>query len=149
MLPSIFGENMFDEFFRDPFFDSRDMKKLEKKLYGRRSKNLMKTDIRETDTEYELEMDLPGFSKDEVKVSLKDGYLTVKAAKGLDEESEKKNTKYIRKERYAGECERSFYVGDVKESDIKGEFKHGILTLTIPKVQPQKEVDTTKYIEIE
>ena len=149
LMPSIFGENMFDEFFRDPFFDDRDMKKLEKKIYGRRGKNLMKTDIRETDTEYELEMDLPGFSKDEVKVSLKDGYLTVKAAKGLDEESEKKNTKYIRKERYAGECERSFYVGDVKESDIKGEFKHGILTLTIPKVQPQKEVDTTKYIEIE
>ena len=149
LMPSIFGENMFDEFFRDPFFDDRDMKKLEKKIYGRRGKNLMKTDIRETDTEYELEMDLPGFSKDDVKVSLKDGYLTVKAAKGLDEESEKKNTKYIRKERYAGECERSFYVGDVKESDIKGEFKHGILTLTIPKAQPQKEVDTTKYIEIE
>ena len=109
----------------------------------------MKTDVQESDDSYIMEMDLPGFSKDEVKVSLKDGYLTVKAAKGLDEESEKKNTKYIRKERYAGECERSFYVGDVKESDIKGEFKHGILTLTIPKVQRQKEVDTTKYIEIE
>ena len=109
----------------------------------------MKTDVQESDDSYIMEMDLPGFSKDDVKVSLKDGYLTVKAAKGLDEESEKKNTRYIRKERYAGECERSFYVGDVKESDIKGEFKHGILTLTIPKVQPQKEVDTTKYIEIE
>ena len=76
LMPSIFGENMFDEFFRDPFFDDRDMKKLEKKIYGRRGKNLMKTDIRETDTEYELEMDLPGFKKDEIKVSLKDGYLT-------------------------------------------------------------------------
>lgn len=83
LMPSIFGENMFDEFFRDPFFDSRDMKKLEKKLYGRRGKNLMKTDIRETDTGYELEMDLPGFRKDEIKASLRNGYLTISAAKGL------------------------------------------------------------------
>ena len=150
MMPSIFGENLFDDFdswFSDPvekrFFGKKNP------LYGKHAKNLMKTDVQESDDSYIMEMDLPGFSKDEVKVSLKDGYLTVKAAKGLDEESEKKNTKYIRKERYAGECERSFYVGDVKESDIKGEFKHGILTLTIPKVQPQKEVDTTKYIEIE
>ena len=150
LMPSIFGENLFDDFdswFSDPvekrFFGKKNP------LYGKHAKNLMKTDVQESDDSYIMEMDLPGFSKDEVKVSLKDGYLTVKAAKGLDEESEKKNTKYIRKERYAGECERSFYVGDVKESDIKGEFKHGILTLTIPKVQPQKEVDTTKYIEIE
>ncbi len=150
MMPSIFGENLFDDF--DSWFDAPVEKRFFGKknpLYGKHAKNLMKTDVQESDDSYIMEMDLPGFSKDEVKVSLKDGYLTVKAAKGLDEESEKKNTKYIRKERYAGECERSFYVGDVKESDIKGEFKHGILTLTIPKVQPQKEVDTTKYIEIE
>ena len=146
LMPSVFGKDLFDDFFDFPFYDNNEMDKLEKKLYGHRGKNLMKTDVQESDDSYIMEMDLPGFSKDEVKVSLKDGYLTVKAAKGLDEESEKKNTKYIRKERYAGECERSFYVGDVKESDIKGEFKHGILTLTIPKVQPQKEVDTTKYI---
>lgn len=149
LMPSVFGKDLFDDFFDFPFYDNNEMDKLEKKLYGHRSKNLMKTDVQESDDSYIMEMDLPGFSKDEVKVSLKDGYLTVKAAKGLDEESEKKNTKYIRKERYVGECERSFYVGDVKESDIKGEFKHGILTLTIPKAQPQKEVDTTKYIEIE
>ena len=150
MMPSIFGENLFDDF--DSWFDAPVEKRFFGKknpLYGKHAKNLMKTDVQESDDSYIMEMDLPGFSKDEVKVSLKDGYLTVKAAKGLDEESEKKNTKYIRKERYDGECERSFYVGDVKESDIKGEFKHGILTLTIPKVQPQKEVDTTKYIEIE
>ena len=150
MMPSIFGENLFDDF--DSWFDAPVEKRFFGKknpLYGKHAKNLMKTDVQESDDSYIMEMDLPGFSKDDVKVSLKDGYLTVKAAKGLDEESEKKNTKYIRKERYAGECERSFYVGDVKESDIKGEFKHGILTLTIPKAQPQKEVDTTKYIEIE
>ena len=135
LMPSIFGENMFDEFFRDPFFDSRDMKKLEKKLYGRRGKNLMKTDIRETDTGYELEMDRPGFRKDEIRASLRDGYLTISAAKGLDkDEQENTSGRYIRQERYAGACERSFYVGeDMTEDDIKGEFKHGILILSIPK----------------
>ena len=92
LMPSIFGENMFDEFFRDPFFDSRDMKKLEKKLYGRRGKNLMKTDIRESDTGYELEMDLPGFRKDEIRASLRDGYLTISAAKGLDKDEQELRT---------------------------------------------------------
>jgi len=110
----------------------------------------MKTDVQETDNSYLLEMDLPGFTKDEVKVSLKDGYLTISAEKGLDEDKEDKSAKYIRKERYAGACERSFYVGeDVEQNDIKGEFKHGILKLTIPKVQPHKEIDTTKYIELD
>ena len=110
LMPSMFGEDMFDEFFRNPFFDDKDMKKLEKKLYGRRSKNLMKTDIRETDTAYELEMDLPGFKKDEIKASLKDGYLTICASKGLDkDEQDKGSGRYIRRERYAGACERSFY----------------------------------------
>ena len=147
LMPSIFGENMFDEFFRDPFFDSKDMKKLEKKLYGRRGKNLMKTDIRETDTGYELEMDLPGFRKDEIRASLRDGYLTISAAKGLDkDEQENTSGRYIRQERYAGACERSFYVGeDMTEDDIKGEFKHGILRLSISK----KEAKPKKYISIE
>ena len=151
LMPSIFGENMFDEFFRDPFFDSSDMKKLEKKLYGRRGKNLMKTDIRETDTEYELEMDLPGFKKDEIKVSLKDGYLTICAAKGLDKDEQEKNSgRYIRQERYAGACERSFYVGgDVTDEDIKGEFKHGILRLSIPKKDAKSLAEEKKYISIE
>ena len=82
-------------------------------LYGKRAKNLMKTDIRETDHSYELEMDLPGFKKDEIRVSLENGYLTVSAAKGLDQdEQEKKTGKYIRRERYAGACERSFYIGE-------------------------------------
>lgn len=110
----------------------------------------MKTDVQESDDSYIMEMDLPGFSKDDVKVSLKDGYLTIKAEKGLDEEEkDKKTAKYIRRERYAGACERSFYVGDINEADIKGEFKHGILKLTIPKEQPKKEIDTTKYIELD
>ena len=150
LMPSVFGKDLFDDFFDFPFYDDKESDKLEKKLYGHRSKNLMKTDVQETENGYVLEMDLPGFSKDEVKASLKDGYLTIRAEKGLDKEKkDEKTTKYIRRERYAGSCERSFYVGDVNEADIKGEFKHGILKLTIPKEQPKKEIDTTKYIELD
>ncbi len=149
LMPSIFGENLFDDFFRDfPFYDDRDMKKLDKKLYGRRAKNLMKTDIKEKNDEYVLEMDLPGFKKEEIQVELENGCLTIRAAKG--EEQDKKSGKYIRKERYAGACERSFYVGnDVTQQDIKGEFKHGILKLLIPKKEARPAVEETKYISIE
>ena len=152
LMPSIFGEDLFDSFMRDfPFYDDKDMKKLEKRLYGRHGKNMMKTDIKETDDSYELEMDLPGFTKDEVKVSFEDGYLTISAAKGLDkDEQDKKSGRYIRKERYAGACERTFYVGDsVAQEDVKGEFKHGILKLTIPKKVEKPEVPEKKYIAIE
>ena len=151
LMPSIFGEDLFDDFMRDfPLYNDKDRKKLEKKLYGRRGRNLMKTDIKETDGAYELEMDLPGFSKDEVKASLENGYLTISAAKGLDQdEQEKKTGRYIRKERYAGACERSFYVGeDITHEDIKGEFKHGILKLSIPKKEAKPAVEEKKYITI-
>ena len=150
LMPSIFGEDLFDDFMRDfPFYNDKDMKKLEKKLYGRRGRNMMKTDIKERDDSYELEMDLPGFKKDEVKVALENGYLTISAAKGLDEdEQEKKSGRYIRRERYAGACQRTFYVGeDVRQEDIKAEFKHGILKLAIPKKAAQ--VPQKKYIPIE
>ncbi len=149
LIPNVFGKDLFDDFFDFPFYDDRETDKLEKKLYGHRGKNLMKTDIQEADNNYVMEMDLPGFSKDEIKVSLKDGYLTIRAEKGLEEEKDKTTSKYIRRERYAGVCERSFYVGDISETDIKGEFKHGILKLTLPKKQPKKEIDTTKYIELD
>ena len=151
LMPSIFGQDLFDDFFRMPYFDDRDMKKMERKLYGHHGKNLMKTDIKESGDSYELEMDLPGFTKDEVKASLKDGYLTISAAKGLDQdEPDKKTGRYIRKERYAGACQRSFYVGEgLKEEDIKGEFKHGILRLTIPKKEAVPAVEEKKYIAIE
>lgn len=152
LLPSILGENLFDDFFDDvPFFDNRAENQIEKKLYGRHAHNVMKTDIKETDDGYELIVDLPGFKKDDVKVSLEDGYLTIEAAKGLDEdEQEEKSGKYIRKERYAGACQRSFYVGDnLMKEDIKGEFKHGILTLTVPKKEAKPAVETNKYIAIE
>ena len=110
MLPSIFGENLFDDFFSDPFGmmipQGRDP------LYGKHAKNLMKTDVRETENSYELDVDLPGFKKDEVNVDLKDGYLTISAAKGVDKDEQDKAGKYIRQERYAGACSRSFFVGE-------------------------------------
>ena len=152
LMPSIFGEDLFDNFMKDfPFFDDNTESNVEKKLYGRRGKNLMKTDIKETEGDYELEMDLPGFTKDEIKVSLENGYMTISAAKGLDkDEQDKKSGRYIRKERYAGSCERSFYVGeDITEEDIKGEFKHGILKLFVPKKEAKPAVEQKKYVSIE
>ena len=152
LLPSIFGENLFDDFFDDvPFFDNRAENQIEKKLYGRHAHNVMKTDIKETDDGYELIVDLPGFKKDEIKVSLEDGYLTIEAAKGLDEdEQEKKSGKYIRKERYSGACSRSFYVGDaVTQDDVKAKFENGVLTLEVPKKEEAPKVEEKKYISIE
>ena len=137
MTPSIFGENLFDDFFDDffdyPVFDDRKMQKVQKKLYGRRVANMMKTDVQEHDDHYEVDIDLPGFKKDEVKVSLESGYLTISATKGMDNGEQKEKTgRYIRRDRYTCASERSFYVGeDVINSDIKGQFKHGVLKLHI------------------
>ena len=148
MLPSIFGENLFDEFFMDPFNDpfftsSRNA------LYGKHSKNLMKTDVRETDGTYELDIDLPGFKKDEINAEIRDGYLTVSAAKGLDKDQSDKDGHYIRRERYAGQCSRSFYVGEgVTEQDISAKFEDGILRLSIPK-KTQPQLPETRRIAIE
>ena len=149
MMHDIFGEDLFDDFMDDFAFPA--FPDTEKALYGKHAKNLMKTDVKETDTEYELIVDLPGFKKDDVKVSLENGYLTIQAAKGLDkEEQEKKTGKYIRRERYAGTCARSFYVGDgITQDEIKGNFKHGILRLTIPKKEAKPAVEQTNYITIE
>ena len=148
MYPSIFGENLFDDFFNDPF--GMMASQGESPLFGKHAKNMMKTDVRETESAYELDIDLPGFKKDEISIDLKNGYLTIGATKGLDkDEQEKKSGKYIRRERYAGACERSFYVGEnVTEADIKGEFKHGILKLLVPK-KDKPAVEEKKYIAIE
>ena len=150
LMPSIFGaNNMFDDLFDDDFFGGRELNKAEKKLYGHRAKNVMNTDIKETEDSYELEMDLPGFKKDEVTVELDNGYITIRAAKGLDKDEKTKEGRYIRKERYAGSCERSFYVGEeVTQDDIKASFRHGILRLDIPKKE-NKKVEGNKYIAIE
>ena len=136
LMPSIFRTNsLIDDLFDDDWFDDKEFKNVEKKLYGHRAKNVMNTDVKETEDGYELEMDLPGFKKEEVSVELNNGYITIRAAKGLDEdEKEKKTGKYIRRERYSGACERSFYVGEeVTQQDIKASFSHGILKLDIPK----------------
>ena len=127
------------------------MRKAEKKLYGHRAQNLLRTDIKETKEGYELVIDVPGFKKDEVKVALKDGYLTVSAAKGLDEEEDDKKTgRYIRRERYAGSMSRSFYVGDgVKEEDIHAKYEDGILKLSLPKKAPKAVEEKDGYIAIE
>lgn len=147
LMPSIFNDNVFDDFFDFPFYDDR----AEKKLYGHHAANLMKTDIQEHDDGYTLEMDLPGFKKDEIQIELNNGYMTISAAKGLDEdEKDKKSGKYIRRERYTGSCQRSFYVGeDVTEEDIKAEFKHGILKLFVPKKEAKPAVEQKKYVSIE
>ena len=152
MMPSIFGENLFDDWFDDfPFYTDKALKNTEKKLYGKNAGRVMKTDIKEHDNGYELIIDLPGFTKDEVKASIENGYLTISAAKGLDkDEKEKDSGRYIRQERYAGACQRSFYVGEtVKQEDVKAEFKHGILKLFVPKKEAKKAVEENKYISIE
>ena len=151
LRPSIFGESLFDEWmdeFEKEF--EKDFFPATKQLYGKHAKNMMKTDVRETDSGYEVDIDLPGFKKEEVNVSLNSGYLTISAAKGLDkEQKDKKTGKYIRHERYSGSMSRSFFIGDeVQQSDIHAKFESGILTLTIPKKEA-KAIEQSNYIAIE
>ena len=146
MLPSIFGENLFDDFFDDdfmrfPVWGGRNP------LYGKHAKNLMKTDVRETDNSYELDVDLPGFKKDEITVDLRDGYLSIQAAKGLDRDKKDQEGRYIRQERYAGACSRSFYVGDVEPDQVSAKYEDGILKISLPK-QPKKELPKQSTIAI-
>ena len=148
MMPSIFGENLFDEFFDDDF-PMIPMRSFRNPLYGKNAKNLMKTDVRETDNTYELDVDLPGFKKDEVQLDLKDGYLTISAAKGLDKDQEDKKGKYIRQERYAGACSRSFFVGEeIEPRDVSAKFEDGILRVSLPK-RVKKELPRNSTIAIE
>ena len=143
MMPSIFGENLFDDWMDFSFPD------IDKALYGKYAKNEMKTDVRETEDGYELDIDLPGFKKDEVTAQLDNGYLTIQASKGLDKEQKDKKGKYIRKERYAGSMSRSFYVGDaITEEDVHAKYEDGILKLSVPKKEA-KAVEQTKHIAIE
>ena len=144
MMPSIFGGNLFNDDWMDFSFPD-----IDKELYGKHAKNLMKTDVKETDQGYEVAIDLPGFKKDEIKLELNDGYLTISAEKGLDKDEKDKENRYIRRERYAGSMSRSFYVGEsLTEQDIHAKYENGILTLDVPK-EDKKAVPEKRYIAIE
>ena len=143
MMPSIFGEDLFDDFMNFPF--EGDFFGGKNPLYGKHQKNLMKTDIRETESGYELDIDLPGFKKDEINAKLENGYLTISAAKGLDKDEQDKKGNYIRRERYAGSMSRSFFVGEgVTQEDVHAKFEDGILKLSVPK-KAAKEVEQQRY----
>ena len=145
MLPSIFSENLFDDMFNA--FGM--VPEIDRALYGKRAQNVMKTDVRETESTYELDVDLPGFKKDEVKLELKDGYMTITAAKGVDQDGQSRKGKYIRQERYAGQMSRSFYVGEnVRPEDLRARFENGILQITVPK-KPYRPVPEHTYIAID
>lgn len=147
LMPSIFSESLFDEMmdsFNDNFFGRRNP------LYGKNASRIMKTDIREADGRYVIDMDLPGFKKEEINAELKDGCLTISAAKGLDKEEKDQEGRYIRRERYSGSMSRSFYIGEsIRQEDIKAKFENGILSLSFPKEDEQKKLNTPNYIAIE
>ena len=146
LMPSIFGENLFDDF--DRWMDTS-FRDVDKALYGKHAKNMMKTDVKETEKGYEVDIDLPGFKKDEIQLELNDGYLTISAEKGLDKDEENEKKHYLRRERYAGGMSRSFYVGEgITEKDIHAKYEYGILKLSIPKEQP-KAVPEKHLISIE
>jgi HSP20 family protein len=144
LLPSIFNDNVFDDFM-DGFDDMMNFSP----LYGKRGRNLMKTDVRDVNDHYELDIDLPGFKKDEIHAELENGYLTISAQKGVDKDEKDKEGHYIRRERSYGTCSRTFYVGDnVTEQDVKAKYENGILQLSIPKKDVPK-VEQKKMIAIE
>ena len=147
MLPSIFGENLFDDWFDFPSFP--EFRNIDRKLYGRHAAHEMKTDVREHEDHYEVDVDLPGFKKDEIRLELENGTLTVHAAKDLEKEQKDKAGKIIRQERFSGAMQRSFYVGEaLTEEDIGAKFENGVLSLNIPK-KDVKKLPEKKVIQIE
>ena len=136
MIPKRDSFDLWEELFKDPFFSPRESK-------------VMRTDIKENKHDYSIIMDLPGYEKEDIKVDIDNGYLNVSASMNKSNDEEEKG-KFVRRERYFGECSRSFYVGDeVSDKDIKASFKNGILTLTVPKVEETKEIPEKKYIDID
>jgi len=128
--------DLIEEMFSDRFFRDRESK-------------IMKTDIREKENAYLIDVDLPGFDKENIKMEIENGYLTIVATTDTNKE-EKEEGKYVRKERYYGSCSRSFYVGeDVESEDIKASFRNGTLRVEVPKKDAKKEIPEKKYIQIE
>ena len=152
LMPKVFRreENLFDDWFDHFDLMDREMEQLNRKLYGKHSNREMLTDVKEHEDHYDVVIDLPGFKKDEINVELNDGYLTISAQKGHDEEEKNKAGKLIRQERYSGMMSRSFYVGDeITSEEIHGKYEGGVLTLSVPKKEEQKEVGHSNRIMIE
>ena len=144
MLPAIFNENLFDNFFNDDFYMPSVFGGKNDPLYGKHAKNVMKTDVRETDNSYELDIDLPGFKKEDVRIELDKGYLTISASRTADNDEKDKKGQYIRRERYSGECSRSFYIGEnVEPKDVTAKFENGILQIAFPKAPQPKQPENT------
>ncbi|MBP3730566.1 MAG: Hsp20/alpha crystallin family protein [Mailhella sp.] len=143
MLPSVFGESLFDTFFGShPFTAMNDV------FFGNKAQNLMKTDVRELDKTYELDVDLPGFRKEDVKIELDGGYLTITAAKNEEKDEKNEKGQYLRRERCSGSCSRSFYVGEALEpKDVTAKFEDGILRLSMPK-EPAPKAPEKKLITV-
>ena len=145
--PTLFKDDLFDDFFDFPSF--RDFDRADRKLYGKHANGLMKTDVRENEGNYELDIDLPGFKKDEISLTLDNGYLIVGAAKTVNEDEKDSKGKMLRQERYSGAMQRSFYVGDgIDENDVKAKFEDGVLSLCFPK-EKEPEIPEKKTIMIE
>lgn len=148
LFPTVYGENLFDDLDNMFGLTSYEGEGRRDPLFVKNASRIMKTDIRETDTSYELDIDLPGFKKEDIQAHLKEGYLTITAQKGLErDQKEEKTGRYIRRERYSGSCSRSFYVGEhIREEDIDAKFENGILQISVPKKAP--EVPVQKQIAI-
>ena len=142
MMPSIFGNNFVDDVFDDmfPFAGG----------YTTANYDLMKTDVKDVGDHYELEMEMPGVEKENIKAELKDGYLTVTAQQNTNKDEKDNNGKYVHRERYTGQCSRSFYVGkELEHEDIHAKYDNGVLTVTFPKEAKKKVPEEKKFISIE
>ena len=148
LLPSVFRESLFDNFLEDFAFPT--FGNTEKQLYGKQGKNLMKTDVKETEAGYVVDIDLAGFKKDEIKMQLDHGYLTVSASKGVENGEKDQEGNYVRRERYTGSMSRSFYVGEhVTEKDVHPKYENGILTFELPREEKKPVEEKSRYIAIE
>lgn len=135
-----FGFDVFDDFFNDPFFSSS---------FNRQDASMMKTDVKDDGTNYQLAVDLPGFQKEDIKAELKDGYLTIAASHEENKDEKDEHGKYVRRERYTGSCRRAFFVGDaMKQEDIQAAFENGVLRLQFPKEAPKAVEAAPQYIQI-
>lgn len=138
LTPKIFTDNVFDDWF-DPFGMMKEMNRVDRKLYGKHTNREMLMDVKDHEDHYEVEIDLPGFRKEDINIELNDGYMTVSASKGLDEDEKDHKGKIIRQERYSGMMSRSFYVGeDITNEEVHAKFENGVLKLDIPKKEDEK-----------